>query len=113
MLGSIKEQTEFDNDSDFDTNNLLKLPETRLTMHAVCFKRILSNHNELWIVWEYCLQNDKMKTELISRIIRVKTQMESCHLFFGPSFGHRFFPILITYLKPYKLKKCQHAAVNG
>ena len=64
ILGSIKEQTESENDSDFHANNLLKLSETRWAVCAVCLKRILDNYNVLWNVWKHCLHNDQMKTEL-------------------------------------------------
>ena len=87
ILGSIKEQIECENDSEFHANNLLKLSETCWTVRAVCFKRILDNYSVLWNVRKQCLQNDQMKTESKSRIIGVKTQMESFHLFFGLSPG--------------------------
>ena len=78
----MKKQIECENDSDFHANNLLKLSETRWTVRAVCFKRILNNYSVLWNVWKHCLQNDQMKPELNLRIIEVKTQTESyVHLF--------------------------------
>ena len=67
------------------------LSETCWIVHPVCFKRILDNYNVLWNVWKQCLQNEQMKTELKSRVIGVKTQMESFHLFFGLKLGHRIF----------------------
>ena len=85
----MKEQIE--NDSDFHVNNLLMLSETRWTLRAVCFKRILDNYSVLWNVFKYCLQNNQMKTELKLRIIGLKTQMEYFHLFFGLNLGHNFF----------------------
>ena len=71
ILGSTKEKIECENDSDFHANNLL--------MQSVV----------LWNVWKHCSQNDQMKTELKSRIIGVKTEMESFHLFFGLNLGQR------------------------
>ena len=112
ILGNINEQIECKNDSDFHANNLLKVSEIRWTVRAVCFKRILGNCNVLWNVWKYSLQNDQMKTELKLHIIGVQTQLETFHQFFGLSLGHRIFPIPISYLKPYRLKNYQHAAVK-
>ena len=112
ILGSIKEQIECQNDSDFHANNLLKLSETRWTVRAVCFKRILDNYNVLWNVWKHCLQDGPMKTELKSRIIGVKIQMESFHLFLVSILVTEFSHIPKTYLKPFRLKECQHAAVK-
>ena len=50
ILGSIKEQIDWENDSDFHANNLLKLSETHWKVRAVCFKRILDNYNVIWNV---------------------------------------------------------------
>ena len=47
ILGSIKEQIACENDREFHVHNLLKLSETRWTVRAVCFKRILDNCNVL------------------------------------------------------------------
>ena len=58
ILDSMKEQTECESDSGFYANNLLKLSETRWTVRAVYFKRILDNYNVLWNVWKHCLQNE-------------------------------------------------------
>ena len=75
ILGSTKEKIECESDSDFHANNLLKLSIV------------------LWNAWKHFLQNDQMKIDLKSRIIGVKTQMESFHLFFGLNLGQRiFFP---------------------
>ena len=114
ILGSIKEQIECENDSDCHANNLVKLSETRWTVRAVCFKRFLDSYNVLWNVLKHCLQNEQMKTELKSRIIGFKTQMESfSSILWSRSWSQNFFPIPIAYLKPYRLKKCQDAAVKG
>ena len=105
ILGSIKEQTECENDSDFHANNLLNLSEIRWTVRAVRFKRILDNYNVLRNVWKHSLQNEQMKTELKSRIIGVKTQMESFHLFFGLSLDHRIFSHTDNLSKTLQAKK--------
>ena len=52
-----------------------------------------------------CLQNDQMKTELKSRIIGVKTQMEYFHLFFGLNLGHRIFSHTDNQSKTLQAKK--------
>ena len=88
ILRNLKEQIECENDN---ANNLLTLSKARWTVRAVCFTTILDNYTVLWNVWKHCLQNDQMKTELKSRIIGVKTQMEYFHLFFGLNLGHRIF----------------------
>ena len=52
-----------------------------------------------------CLQNDQMKTELKSRIIGVKTQMEYFHLFFGLNLGHIIFSHTDNQSKTLQAKK--------
>ena len=105
ILGSIKEEIECEKDKYFYATNLLKLSETRWTGRSVCFKRILDNYKVLWNVWKRCFQNDQMKTELKLRIMGVKTQMNLFTYFWSQSWSQNFFPIPITYLKPYRLNK--------
>ena len=81
------------------------LSETRWTLRAVCFKRILDNYSVLWTVFKYCLQNNQMKTELKLRIIGLKTQMEYFHLFFGLNLGHNFFSHTDNLSKTLQAKK--------
>ena len=57
ILGSIKKQIEWQNNSDCCANNLLKLSEKRWTLFAVFFKRILDNCIVLQNVWMHCLQD--------------------------------------------------------
>ena len=113
ILGSIKEEIEFEKDSDFYATNLLKLSETRWTGRSVCFKRILDNYKVLWNVWKRCFQNDQMKTELKLRIMGVKTQMESFHLFLVSILVTELFSHTNNLSKTLQAKQCQHAAVKG
>ena len=39
--------------------------------------------------------------------VKIKTQMESFHLFFGPNLGHKVFTKFL------QAKKSQHAVVKG
>ena len=92
ILGSMNEQIECENNSDFHANNLSKLSETRSTMCTVYFKRILDNYNVLWNVWKHCLQNNQ--AELKSKL--------KWNLFI-----YFLVPILVTKFLPnsYRLKK--------
>ena len=56
---------------------------------------------------------EQKKSELKSRIIGVKTQMESLHLFFGLDLGYRIFSHTDNLSETLQAKKCQHAAVKG
>ena len=90
LLGDIKGQVEFeDKNIDPNADSISKLSETRWTVRSGYFKRILDNYNDLMAVWKHCIDNEKMATELRSRIIRVKKQMETFEFFFGLKLGHR------------------------
>ena len=68
LLGKIKEQIECNEEVEIKANSISKLSETRWTVRAECFKRILDNYN--------------METEVKSRILGVKKQMERFDFFF-------------------------------
>ena len=91
ILGAIKEQIECDSEEVFKVNGILKLSETRWTVRADCFKRILENYENLMKVWEHCLQNDRMQSDLKARVSGVEKQMKSFDFFFGLSMGYRLF----------------------
>ena len=40
-------------------------------------------------LWKFCLENDNIATEVKSRIVGVKKQMEKFDFFFGLSIAHR------------------------
>ena len=69
LLGKIKEQIKCNEEVEIKANSISKLSETRWTVRAECFKRILNNYN--------------MATEIKSRILGVKKQMERFDFFLG------------------------------
>ena len=91
LLGKIKEQIECNEKVEIKANSISKLSETRWTVRAECFKRILYNYEELMTLWKFCLENDNMATEVKSRIVEVKKQMEKFDFFFRLSMAHRLF----------------------
>ena len=91
VLGKIKEQIECNEDVEIKANSISKLSETRWTVRAECFKRILDNYKELMTLWKFRLENDNMATEVKSRIVGVKKQMEKFDFFFGLNIGHRLY----------------------
>ena len=52
---------------------------------------ILDNYDILMSVWDHYLHNDNSQTDLKSRIIGVKTQMESFDFFLGLTLSHRLY----------------------
>ena len=90
LLGKIKEQIECNEEVEIKANSISKLSKTRWTLRAECFK-ILDNYKELLTLWKLCLENDDMATEVISRIVGVKKQMEKFDFSFGLNIGHRLY----------------------
>lgn len=110
ILGMLKDQIECDSEDVVKANGILKLSETRWTVRADCFKRILENYENLMGVWKHCLENDRMQTDLKARIIGVEKQMKSFDFFFGLSIGHRLFSHtdnLSRTLQAEKMSACQ------
>ena len=91
LLGKIKEQIECNEEVEIKANSISKLSETRWTVHAECFKRILDNYKELMTLWKFCLENDNMSIEVKSRIEGVKKQMEKFDFFFGLNIRRRLY----------------------
>ena len=91
ILGKIKEQIECYEEVEIKANSISKLSQARWTDRTECFKRILDNYKELMTLWKFCLENDNMATEVKSRIVRVKKQMEKFDFFFGLNIGHRVY----------------------
>ena len=91
LLGKLKDQVECDSEDVIKADAISKLSETRWTVQAGCFKRILDNYEALYSVWEHCLQNDNLETEVKARIKGVKEKMKTFEFFFGLNIGHRLF----------------------
>ena len=88
FLGKIKEQIECNEELEIKANSISKLSETRCTVRAECFKRILDNYKDLMTLWKFFLENDNMATEIKSRIVGIKNKMEKFDFFFGLNIGH-------------------------
>ena len=69
----------------------MKLSETQWAIRAECFKRILDNYDILISVWDHCLRNENLQTDLKSRIICVTTQMEWFDFFLGVTLAQRLY----------------------
>ena len=92
ILGDLKVLVECDAEEDISQpNSILKLSETRWTVRAECFKRVIDNYEPLMKLWQQYLENESMQTDLKARIIGVKRQMTTFELFFGLNIGHRLF----------------------
>ena len=63
-------------DSDERVLGISKLAVTRWTIRASCYLRILDNYEYLFELWEICLHNGGMDSDIITRIIGCKKQMQ-------------------------------------
>ena len=104
LLGKIKEQIECNEEVEIKANSISKLSKTRWAVLAECFK-ILDNYNELMTLWTLCLENDNMATEVISRIVGLKKQVEKFDFFFGLNIGHRPYSHTDSLSKTLQAKK--------
>ena len=91
FLEKFKKQIKCNEEVEIKVNSISKLSKTRWTVCAECFKRALDNYKKLMTLWKFCLENDNMATEVKSRIVGVKKQMEKFDFFFGLSIGHRLY----------------------
>ena len=105
ILESTKEQIECEDNSDFQASKLTTFWSCQ--KHVGQYVQYVSKG--LWITticYGMSPKRPEENTELKSRIIGLKTQIESFHLLLVSILVTKFFPIPITYLKPYRLKKC-------
>ena len=65
LLGNLKDQVDFAEVIDNKAKSISRLYGTRWTAHVECFKRVLDNYEHLVVVWEYCLENDRIVIEKV------------------------------------------------
>lgn len=70
-----------------DTPGFCVLCPTRWTVRALSLNSVLENYSILQFLWETCYECTK-DSEIRSRIISVKTQMQSFDFLFGVSLGY-------------------------
>ena len=94
MLGEMSSNIEvMDPDVDLDDGTSLeKLSETRWTVRASCFQKIIDCYSNLQSLWDLCLAENLAK-EVRSRIIGCQAQMKKFSFFFGLCLGQRLFSL--------------------
>ena len=89
LLENLKEQLK---DSEQSTRNkITKLSTTRWTVRASALLRIIENYSYIMELWNECLVNENLTTEIKSRVNGCQSQMGIFHLFFGIHLGHRLY----------------------
>ena len=81
------------NDDDENTNiaSIITLCPTRWTVRATAFQRILDNYSSLLKIWDECLQEGKLQSDIRGRIIGCKSQMWDFDFYFGLHLGSSLF----------------------
>ena len=98
MLGEIKSNVDAEIDEealndDDKVPSLDKLCVTRWTVRAKCFEKVEMNYNALMKLWDECLREGGVNSDVKARIIGCKCQMSTFYFFFGLCLGHRLFSI--------------------
>ena len=98
MLCEIKSNVNADIDEEaLDDNDKIpsldKLCITRWTIRGKCFEKIQMNYIALMKLWDECLQEGGLNTEVKAHIMGCKNQMSMFHFFFGLRLGQRLFSI--------------------
>ena len=92
LLEELKDQMVREDEEENPTpSGLTKLSTTRWTVRATSFQRIIDNYAVLMKVWNDCLTNEKLTTDIKSRIIGCQSQMQRFSLFFGLNLGQRLY----------------------
>ena len=92
MLGDINKNVEGLDQEGLEVRreSLDKLCATHWTVRANCFQKIIDQYDSLQQLWDLCLQ-EKLTTDVCSRIIGCQAQMQSFNFFFGLCLGQRLY----------------------
>lgn len=111
MLGMMSSNIEGIEDVDIDNGTSLdKLSETRWTVRASCFQKIIDSYSNLQSLWDIC-QAENLTREVRSRIVGCQGQMKSFSFFFGLCLAQRLFSLTDNLSKT--LQKENMSAVSG
>ena len=113
MIGGINSNVDADIDEevlddDDKVPSLDKLCITRWTIRGKCFEKIQMNYIALMKLWDECLQEGGLNTEVKARIMGCKNQMSTFHFFFGLCLGQRLFSITDNLSKAPTVRKIIH-----
>ena len=108
MLGDINENVEWLDQERLEVRreSLDKLCTTRWTVRVNRFQKIIDQYDSLQQLWDLCLQ-EKLTTDVRSKIIGCQAQMQSFKFFFWYMFwGEDFIATQKICQKPYRAKHC-------
>ena len=114
MLGDINENVEGLDQEGLEVRreSLNKLCATGWTVRANCFQKIIDQYDSLQQLRDLCLQ-EKLTTDVRSRIIGCQAQMQSLKFFFDLCIGKRLYTTQTICQKPYRAKHCLQLQHSG
>ena len=109
MLDLIK-QISLEDDESIDkskVNQISKLCNTRWTVRANCFQRIIDNYQYICSLWDKFLKETGVTAGVKSRIIGRKGQMTTLELYFVLKIGKLLYSHIDKLSQTYKVRKLQ------
>ena len=113
LLGSVKENIEIehgDNDALDRGESLSKFCATRWTVRATTMRKVMTNHQLLFDIWDLCLE-ENLDRETLSRIVGCQSQMTTFRFFYGLNFSYTVYSLTDNLLKT--LQSENMSAIEG
>ena len=110
VLENLKEQIK--SSEQITPNKITKLSTKRWTVRASALLRIIENYSYIMELWNECLVNENLTTEIKSRVTDCQSQMDKFDLFFGLHLGHRLYSHMDNLSKPLQIEKISARLVN-
>ena len=111
MLGSLIDNVEGVEETDSKGASLDKLCETRWTVRANCFQKIIDQCSSLQQLWEACLVGS-LTRDMRSRIIGCQGQMKTFAFFFGLCLGQRLYSLTDNLWKAFCCQWSQASVID-
>ena len=95
LLGSVKENIEIehgDNDVLDQVESLSKLCATRCTVRATTMRKVMTNYQPLFDLWDLCLE-ENLDRETRSRIVGCQSQMTTFRFFYGLNLSYTVYSL--------------------
>ena len=107
-MENLKEQIK--NSEQISPNKITKLSTTRLTVRASALFRIIENYSYIIELWNECLVNENLTTEIKSRVIGCQSKMGKFDLFFRLYLSHHLYSDMDKLLKSLQSDKISAAS---
>ena len=111
LLENLREQVK--NSKKFTPNKITKMSTTRWTARVLALLRIIENYSYIMELWNKCLVNENLTTEIKSQVTGFQGQISKFDLFFGLHIEYRLYSYTDNLSKSLQSeKKCLLPLVN-